>query len=69
MRVDQDVLDLDNGIDAVRLRAAFKDLSVSADDQQQLGWSLHEDETIVIEQLATVGSIVVSFERKSSTSS
>jgi hypothetical protein len=53
------VLDLVDGVDAVRLRAALKELSACADDQQQRAWLLHEDEDAIVDNLQTVRSIIV----------
>ncbi|XP_041350537.1 NCK-interacting protein with SH3 domain-like [Gigantopelta aegis] len=46
------------GHDAVRLEVIFSELKACKDDSQQRGWALHEDESVIMEYLEELLSIL-----------
>lgn len=45
--------------DATRLKTIFTELSMCKEDSQQRSWMLHEDESIIIEYIQELISILV----------
>lgn len=52
---------IDDTYDASRLKSIFNDLTIRKQDSQQRSWSLHEDESILSENLKDLISILVSY--------
>ncbi|XP_013393365.1 NCK-interacting protein with SH3 domain-like [Lingula anatina] len=49
---------LEGSQDAVRLQVIFSEISACKDDSQQRGWSLYEDESVILEYLEELLSIL-----------
>lgn len=45
--------------DAIKLRDVFNQLTACKDDEQQRSWALHEDETMIRENIGHLNGILV----------